>query len=134
MAKKKTTIKKAAKKIPAKKVATKKMATKVKPTKVKPKKAAKKKAGTNTEPSVVEKLNKASVARSDTANNDDKKGALVAFSIDDVEALVNSGSSDKCFGRKTILKPPALSYVYIDCNYQVSTEELPDNVQKLSKI
>jgi RNA polymerase-binding transcription factor DksA len=106
MAKKKTTTKKAAKKLPTKKVvknvpakkavkkvtkkiATKKIATKAKPKKV-AKKAIKKKAGSNTKPTAVEKLNKASVARSETANTDDKKGALVAFSIDDVEALVAS--------------------------------------------
>ena len=105
MAKKKTTIKKA-----TKKVATKKMATKVKPKKVAKiptKKAAKKKAGTNTQPSVVEKLNKASVARSDTANNDEKKGALVAFSIDDVEALVASRKVDEKHIQKKQVKKVA---------------------------
>ena len=84
MAKKKTT---------TKKVATKKMATKVKPQEVaknSAKNAIKKKTVKSPKPTAVEKLNKTSVARSNTTNTDDKKGALVAFSIDDVEALVAS--------------------------------------------
>ena len=121
MAKKKTTTKKAAKKLPTKKVvkkapaktavkkvpkkvATKKIATKAKPKKV-AKKAIKKKIGTHTDPTAVEKLNKASVARSEIASTDDKKGALVAFSIDDVEALVASRKvEEKPEQKKTVKK------------------------------
>ncbi|MCH2036484.1 MAG: TraR/DksA C4-type zinc finger protein [Puniceicoccaceae bacterium] len=103
MAKKKTT---------TKKVATKKMATKVKPQEVaknSAKNAIKKKTVKSPKPTAVEKLNKTSVARSNTTNTDDKKGALVAFSIDDVEALVASRKVEEQPEKKKKVKKLATS-------------------------
>ncbi|MGB0263177.1 MAG: hypothetical protein ACPGCT_00005, partial [Opitutales bacterium] len=87
-ASKKTAVKKATKKTtPAKKTAAKKTVTK--------KTAVKKKVAAVKKPSGQAKLNKASVARSGSTDSSDKKGAVVAFSIDDVEALVASRKDEE---------------------------------------
>lgn len=97
-ASKKTAVKKATKKTtPAKKTAAKKTVAKKTAAKktVTKKTAVKKKVAAVKKPSGQAKLNKASVARSGSTDSSDKKGAVVAFSIDDVEALVASRKDEE---------------------------------------